>query len=317
MNDFYQIAFQIFTSISLLLIVIAIIYSCLDEGDWFNRATNLIIFFGGFFVLITLTSEQLQHTDLQFINGSYIFVLIKGALGGGIFTLLYIISLVRFNYRYIIKPISIVLMSTFTFYLSSVFISFDKIDVETLSYNNAKAYVLYFIVTVFVGFSIFSRIIMKSVIIHIDYFKKKSKKNNSNYRFYSIYDPEKTDKEFVLKLLEDTIVLIENESNLKIEVRNDLTKRTKSIIKNVKSKKSNWHEILGSIKELIIILGALGSLAGGVIALDQAKTNLETAENIITITCVDSDIFVKNEINLITQKPSEVNKIEYEIEESP
>lgn len=308
----YPIAFQIFTSISLLIIFIAIINSCLKEDDWFNRTSNLFIFWGGFFI-----SGYFVDIAFQLFDGkSIVLFILMGFINGVIFAFLYMVSLVISNN---VKSILILLISAIAFYLLNILIELNLDNSYIYKSNNIENYstfALIFIITVFVGFSITSNVIRENVFINITLFKK-SKRKNRNYRFYNIYDPEKTDKKVVLKLLEDTIVLIENESNLKIDVRKDLTERTKSIIENVKLKKPNWHEILGSIKELIIILGALGSLAGGVIALDQAKTNLKTTENIITATCVNSDIFVKNKINLITQNPTEVSKIEYEAEKFP
>lgn len=50
---------------------------------------------------------------------------------------------------------------------------------------------------------------------------------------------------------------------------------------------------MGSIKESIIILGALGSLAGGCVGLAQAADKLKDAEEIVCSSSINNNFYIE------------------------
>ncbi len=102
--------------------------------------------------------------------------------------------------------------------------------------------------------------------------------------FSSLYIPDNSNKNAAFKLIEEAINLIRNDSILLDKHKNQIIRNLEKAIANIKDEKTNWAAYFGTIKEAVVIIGALVTIFGPNYNLDNlitAKDKLN--ESIITI----------------------------------
>lgn len=110
---------------------------------------------------------------------------------------------------------------------------------------------------------------------------------NPNLSINDFYEPKNTNKEKVIELIKDAIELIDSDDSLTESTKKQINDYLKSVLKNIDREFVNWSEILGKIKETILVLGALGSFIGGITPLIKAKEKLEETDTIIQKTSIN------------------------------
>lgn len=118
---------------------------------------------------------------------------------------------------------------------------------------------------------------------------------NEHLDINSFYKPENSNKEQVKKLIKESIDLINQENSLTEKSRIQLINYLEDVVKNLDKENINWTQIIGKIKETIIVLGALGSFIGGLSPLFQAKEKLEESTAVIEKTSINVNNTTVNE----------------------
>lgn len=95
------------------------------------------------------------------------------------------------------------------------------------------------------------------------------------------YKPENVDRDKIRLLLKEAILLISNDENISYKTKESLTKQILKIIENLDKKYYTINAVLGSISEVIIVLGGLGSFIGGLSPLFMAKEKLEETTKVV------------------------------------
>ena len=136
--------------------------------------------------------------------------------------------------------------------------------------------------------------------------------------FDNFYNPDLSNKDSIITLLNQVIELIENDESLVRAAKNKLISKIKKIIEEIQYPDSDWTGVLGAIKEVVIVLGAVGSIVGGATALKMAVEKLHEVEDVIAKTSINQNYFIENNFeNRIIVQPQEIGKIEsYEERES-
>lgn len=124
--------------------------------------------------------------------------------------------------------------------------------------------------------------------------KTKSSRDN-HIKLNGFYKPENSNKKQISKLIKEAIELIEEDKSLTEKSKKELINYLNKVLKNLEREHTNWSGIIGKIKETIIVLGALGSFAGGISPLFQAKEKLEESTTVIEKTSVNLNYTVINE----------------------
>lgn len=108
------------------------------------------------------------------------------------------------------------------------------------------------------------------------------------------FNPDNSNLEDAKKLINQAIKIIESSDKISDKAKKSILNHIKKALNEIDKPKPNWTITFGRIKETIIILGAIGSLAGGIyggisghIAMNQAKGKLEEAEKIIEKTSIN------------------------------
>ncbi|PZW37967.1 hypothetical protein LX95_02760 [Mesonia algae] len=109
------------------------------------------------------------------------------------------------------------------------------------------------------------------------------------------YEPKNSNKQQIKELIEESIDLIKSDEILTEKSKNQLIKYLSKVLNNLDSKNTDWTNLIGKIKEVVIVLGALGSFAGGVSSLIKAKEKLEETNEIIEKTSVNFNFKTINE----------------------
>ena len=109
----------------------------------------------------------------------------------------------------------------------------------------------------------------------------------NNLSINNFYEPENTNKEKIKELINEAIELITEDNSLTDSTKKQIIDYLESALKNLNREYVNWTDILGKIKETIIVLGALGSFIGGVTPLKKAKEKLEESDNVIQKTSIN------------------------------
>ena len=122
-----------------------------------------------------------------------------------------------------------------------------------------------------------------------------------------------SNKKKAITLIQEAIELINIDSILSDKSKKKILKYLSDTIQELVNPKTNWKSFFIKTAEVIIVLGALGSLAGGVESgsnLLRAKKKVETAKQEIVSTSITLNYMnVKNTFNF--NKPVEIenNKI--------
>ncbi|OUR82697.1 hypothetical protein A9Q75_05250 [Colwellia psychrerythraea] len=126
--------------------------------------------------------------------------------------------------------------------------------------------------------------------------------NERFFDFYDFYTPDISDKVVTIDLLREAIVLIEQDLSISSKAKKKIINKILEIIKSLENSETKWTMTLGSIKETIIILGALGSLTGGAVGLAQATEKVKEAEEIVCSTSINNNFKIEhNSFNLVVE----------------
>lgn len=109
------------------------------------------------------------------------------------------------------------------------------------------------------------------------------------------YKPENSNKGLIKKLILEAIELINQDTSLTEKSRKEIAEYLNKTLKGLDSEHTNWTDIIGKIKETIIILGALSTIVGNISPLFEAKEKLEETTIVIEKTSVNLNYKVINE----------------------
>ncbi|WP_435182284.1 hypothetical protein [Cellulophaga omnivescoria] len=124
---------------------------------------------------------------------------------------------------------------------------------------------------------------------------KNLKYRKVDLKINGFYEPENSNKAQIQKLILEAMELINEDNSLTEKTKKQLLDYLNKILKNLNSEYTNWTEIIGKIKETIIVLGALGGFIGGISPLFQAKEKLEQTTTVIEKTSINLNYKVINE----------------------
>jgi hypothetical protein len=142
----------------------------------------------------------------------------------------------------------------------------------------------------------------------------------------SFYNPDNSNKSKAKDFINEAITLIEKDKSLTEKTKRKIIDNLNKVLIEIDNKTSNWDIVMGRLHQLIFILGALGSLAGGItgiVALQEAKEKLKKASETIEKTSIsvnynniqqifnisESDFMIETHeaklLPLLPQKPEE------------
>jgi hypothetical protein len=108
--------------------------------------------------------------------------------------------------------------------------------------------------------------------------------------FNLLYNPNLSDKESVVQLIEEAIKYIKSDDQLSDRQKRQIIRLLTKALTNLKRSKTNWTSFFGDIHQTIIILGALGSLAGGIgcwVAISKANEKIIQATQLVERTSIN------------------------------
>ena len=106
--------------------------------------------------------------------------------------------------------------------------------------------------------------------------------------FYNLYIPEKADSVSAETLIQEAIQIIQDDFSLTPEARQKIIAQLETALSSLR--KGDLKDFFGTIKETIIILGALGSIAGGYYAaVTQAESKINDAVDILEKTSINQN----------------------------
>lgn len=148
-------------------------------------------------------------------------------------------------------------------------------------------------------------------------------KNKSNFydnlKINDFYKPDNSNKKKIKDLVNEAIALIRNDDTITTKTKNSIIDYLEISLRELDRERVNWTRFLGRIKETIIVLGALGSLAGGASFLFDAQGKLEQTTTIIQKTSVNINFNILHEtfnvqfiqdsssINRLLELPAEIS----------
>lgn len=103
---------------------------------------------------------------------------------------------------------------------------------------------------------------------------KKIIENRKYAEFEGYFNPNNTTKDKIKFLINKCVNLINNDETLKPRAKQKFIHEFETILRQLDSSYSNWTLILGKIKEVIFVMGALGGVATGAINIINQTNNL-------------------------------------------
>jgi hypothetical protein len=118
----------------------------------------------------------------------------------------------------------------------------------------------------------------------------RSQVKDEHLDFNGMFIYDNSNKRLVIDLLTDVIDLIDTDPIISTKSKNKLKKHLNDCITELVNPKSNWSFFFSRIAETTIILGSLGSIAGGIAAtsnLFEAQEKVEEAAKTVVNTSVN------------------------------
>lgn len=109
----------------------------------------------------------------------------------------------------------------------------------------------------------------------------------NNISMNGFYDTKITNKDKIKELIEEAINLINQESSITVESKKQLVKYLNKVIENLDKENTDWTKVIGRIKEIAIILGALSTVIGNSSSLFFAKEKLEETSKVVEKTSIN------------------------------
>lgn len=117
-----------------------------------------------------------------------------------------------------------------------------------------------------------------------------------NLSLNGFYQPANSNKKKIQELINEAIELIGRDGTITEKSKKQIIEYLNKVLRELERENINWSKIIGRIKETIIVLGALGSFAGGVTPLlTQAKDKLEETTTVIQQTSINVNYNILNE----------------------
>ena len=126
----------------------------------------------------------------------------------------------------------------------------------------------------------------------------KNKEKEYHFELSGFFQPNKSNKKLIKSLILEAMELIENDQTLTSKSQKKIVAYLTKVLNELDLEKTNWSELLGRTKEIIIVLGALGSMTGGLVGAALALEKLETATEVIEKSSINGDF---NSISNIIQ----------------
>ena len=123
---------------------------------------------------------------------------------------------------------------------------------------------------------------------------------NKNYIYDELevngfYKPDNSNKNRITELINEAIDLIRDDSTLTEKSKKSIIDYLEKALRELNRERVNWNKFIGRIKEVIIVLGALGSVAAGASTIFSAKEKLEETTVIIQKTSINFNLNVLND----------------------
>lgn len=104
---------------------------------------------------------------------------------------------------------------------------------------------------------------------------------------YDFYLPDLSDKQSAADMIEEAIRLIDIDDTLSRSARKRVVSHLRRAIDEIEKPKTDWSTVFGRMKEVVIVLGAVGSMVGGHCALAEARDKIEEATRVIERTSIN------------------------------
>ena len=111
----------------------------------------------------------------------------------------------------------------------------------------------------------------------------------------NFFKPDNSNKPKIRDLVNEAIVLIRQDESLTEKSKKNIIEYLEKALVQLDYERVNWIKFIGRIKETIIVLGALGSFAGGANLLFEAQDKLEQTTIIIQKTSINFNFNVLNQ----------------------
>ena len=144
----------------------------------------------------------------------------------------------------------------------------------------------------------------------LDFTSKAAALNDYRYREFDLngfYQPQNTNKDEVKRLIKEAIELINAEDTITDKAKKQIIGYLERVLKSLDYSYVSWSTILGNIREVILVLGALGSFASG-FAIFQAKEKLKETTTVIQKTSINLNYNSINE-NIVIKNQNILNQI--------
>ena len=139
---------------------------------------------------------------------------------------------------------------------------------------------------------------------------------NKSIEINEFYKPQNSNKEQLKKLISEAIELINEDNSITEKSKKELVKYLDKVLKKLESEHINWTDIIGRIKEIVIVLGALSTIVGNITPLFQAKEKLEETSKVIEKTSINlnykviNETFIHSEIENLNSSSSVILQLE-------
>lgn len=118
---------------------------------------------------------------------------------------------------------------------------------------------------------------------------------------YDFFLPDLSDKQSAAALIQEAISILEKDETLSISARKRIVVHLRRAIDEIEKPKSDWATFFGNMKEVVIVLGAVGSMVGGYCALRTACEKIEEATRVIERTSINVN-YVSVAYNQLTEQ---------------
>lgn len=117
-----------------------------------------------------------------------------------------------------------------------------------------------------------------------------------NLELGEFYIPSKSNKSEITECINEAIECIKEDASITEKSKNALTNHLDKALRDLNSERTNWTRFFGKLKEVSVLLAALGSLAGNANSLYDAITKLEKAAIVIRKTSINISFNILNEV---------------------
>jgi hypothetical protein len=157
---------------------------------------------------------------------------------------------------------------------------------------------------------------LQSLILELYSEAIKYKPSSYHFELSGLFKPDQSNKGLIKSLIQEALDLIEKDSTLTDKTKAQLISQLRNILNDLNALKINWTISLGKMSEIIIVLGAIGSMIGGVSALREAEEKIRTATEVVKQTSIKINYQVVNDIfensntyNFITLPKPDINQL--------